>query len=71
MVNADTADINASIAGFVVSDVVKAKGSTIGVLFAGTIEGEPNVKVDARTAAAMGAAAAITYVILKRLFSRS
>jgi hypothetical protein len=43
----------------------------IGVLLAGTIEGAPDVKIDARTAAVIGAVGAITLYILKRVFSRS
>jgi hypothetical protein len=54
-----------------VTDTVNAKESVIGVLLAGTIEGSPDVKVDARSAAAFGAGAVVTIFLLRRLFKRS
>ena len=65
----DNVDLNSGGAGIVVADTLKAEpGSVIGVLLAGTIEGHPNVKVDARAAAAFGAAFAFTLLVLRRLF---
>lgn len=65
----DTITVSQGGAGVVVADTLKAEaGSIIGVLFAGTIEGNPEVKVDARTAAAFGAGFAIAAFVLRRLF---
>lgn len=67
----DTATLRSGGAGVVIADTVKAEaGSVIGVLFAGTIEGDPNVRVDFRTAAAAGAAFALSLFVLRRLFGR-
>lgn len=68
---ADNVEFKSSGAGIVVADTFKADGkSVIGFLFAGTIEGEPDVKVDARTAAISGAAFAVVLFVLRRLFTR-
>lgn len=71
VLNADTARLQASGAGIAITDTLQAdSNSTIGFLLAGTIEGEPKVRVDARSAAAFGAALAVTLFILRRLFKR-
>ncbi|MGI9666769.1 MAG: hypothetical protein ACR2N2_06660 [Acidimicrobiia bacterium] len=71
VLNADTVQMNSAGAGVAIADTLKAdENSTIGMLFAGTIEGGPDVKVDMRTAAAFGAAFAVTLFILKRLIGR-
>lgn len=68
-ITGDTVTVSQGGAGVVVADTLKAEpGSIIGVLFAGTIEGNPDVRVDARTAAAFGAGFAITAFVLRRLF---
>lgn len=65
----DTITVSQGGAGVVVADTLKAEpGSIIGVLFAGTIEGNPDVKVDARTAAAFGAGFALAAFVLRRIF---
>jgi hypothetical protein len=67
----DNVDLNSGGAGIVVADTLKAEpGSVIGVLLAGTIEGQPHVKVDARAAAAFGAAFAFTVLVLRRFLRR-
>ena len=71
VVNADRVEINAGGAGVAIADTLVAdEKSTIGMLFAGTIEGDPNIRVDVRSAAAFGAAFAVTLFILKRLLGR-
>ena len=71
LLTGDTVHLKSGGAGAVVADTVHAEpGSMIGVLFAGTIEGTPDVKVDARTAAALGAGFAVTLFVLRRLFKR-
>lgn len=71
VITGDRVDLRQSGAGIVVADTLKAdEKSVIGVLFAGTIEGNPDVKVDARTAAAFGAGLGATLFVLKRLFRR-
>jgi hypothetical protein len=71
LVTSDNVNLHSGGAGVVVADTLKTDpGSVIGVLFAGTIEGQPNVKVDARRAAAFGAAMAVTLFVLRRVFSR-
>jgi hypothetical protein len=65
----DTITMRQSGAGVVVADTINAEeGSMIGVLFAGSIEGNPNVRVDARTAAAFGAGFAVAAFALRRIF---
>lgn len=72
LVSANTVDLNSSGAAIVITDTLQAdRASRIGVLFAGTIEGNPKVGVDARTAAIVGVCAATTLFILNRLFRRS
>ncbi len=67
----DTVTLRSGGAGVVIADTVKAEsGSVIGVLFAGTIEGDPNVRVDFRAAAAAGAGFAVALFVLRRLFGR-
>ena len=86
MVEADTADLSMSGAGLVSADKVDMKSAgaavaiadtlvadektTIGFLFAGTIEGEPKVRVDARVAAAFGAGLGIALFVLRRFVGR-
>ena len=70
-ISSESAKLNNSRNAFMVTDTVKAKNSTIGVLLAGSIEGTPDVKMDARSAAAFGAGAAIALFLLRRIFSRS
>jgi hypothetical protein len=71
MISADTVHLDSSRSLVVIADTLKSKDSRILILLAGTIEGAPDVKIDARTAAAIGAGAAVTLFILKRVFSRS
>lgn len=71
IISAGTARLKNSYNAFMVTDTVEAEQSTIGVVLAGNIEGSPDVKVDARTAAAFGAGAAIALFILRRMFRRS
>ena len=71
MISADTVHLDSSRSLLTIADTVDSKNSVIGVLLAGTIEGAPDVKIDARTAAVIGAVGAITLYILKRVFSRS
>ena len=86
MVEADTADLSMSGAGLVTADKVDMKSAgaavaiadtlvadektTIGFLFAGTIEGEPRVRVDARVAAAFGAGLGVALFVLRRFVGR-
>ena len=86
MVEADTADLSMSGAGLVSADKVDMKSAgaavaiadtlvadektTIGFLFAGTIEGEPRVRVDARVAAAFGAGLGVALFVLRRFVGR-
>ena len=86
MVEAETADLSMSGAGLVSADKVDMKSAgaavaiadtlvadektTIGFLFAGTIEGEPRVRVDARVAAAFGAGLGIALFVLRRFVGR-
>ncbi len=67
----DTVTLRSGGAGIVVADTVKAEsGSVIGFLFAGTIEGDPNVRIDFRSAAAAGAGFALALFVLRRVFGR-
>lgn len=69
LIAADTITLRSGGAGLVVADTLKAEpGSIVGFLFAGSIEGNPDVKVDLRTAAAMGAGFAVALFALRRLF---
>lgn len=69
LIAGDTITLQSGGAGMIVADTLKAEpGSIIGFLFAGTIEGNPEVKVDVRTAAAMGAGFAFSLFALRRLF---
>ena len=71
VVNADRVELNSASAAVTIADTLVAdETSTIGMLFAGTIEGEPNVRLDVRSAAAFGAAFAVSLFILRRLFGR-
>lgn len=67
----DTITVSQGGVGVAVADTLKAEaGSIIGVLFAGTIEGNPDVKVDARTAAAFGAGFGVALFLLRKIFGR-
>lgn len=66
--SADTVVLNSAAAAVAVADTVKATNSTIGLLFAGTVEGNPDIKVDARRALIFGGVLIVTSVILKRVF---
>jgi hypothetical protein len=55
-------------AGLVVASKINAKNSRIALLLGGTVEGRPDIAVDARVAAIIGASAVITLFILRRLF---
>lgn len=71
LLTGDTITLRSGGAGVVIADTLKAEqGSMVGFLFAGTIEGDPDVRVDVRTAAAIGAAFAVTLFVLRRLFGR-
>ena len=69
---ADNVQLSNSAAAITVADTVKAdEKSTIGVLFAGTIEGNPNIAVDGRkTIAAVAAFAGVLMVLRKALGGR-
>lgn len=70
-VTADNADLNQAGAGVVIADTLKAEeNTTIGLLFAGEIEGTPSVRADARKLAAFGAAAGFTYFLLRKIFGK-
>lgn len=71
LISAETVNLKNSNSMFTVTDTVNAKESVIGVLLAGSIEGTPDVKFDARSAAAFGAGAAVALFVLRRLFRRS
>jgi hypothetical protein len=71
LLTGDNISLQNAGAGVVIADTFKAEDdSVIGFLLAGSIEGNPNVRVDARSAAAFGAALAMTLFILRRLFRR-
>jgi hypothetical protein len=71
ILSADKVELHSAGAGIAIADTLVADDkSTIGFLFAGTIEGEPTVKVDARVAAAFGAGLALTFFLLRRVFGR-
>lgn len=71
VVSADKVELNSAGAGVAIADTLVADDkSTIGFLFAGTIEGQPNVRIDARAAAAFGAGLGLTLFVLRRVFSR-
>jgi len=68
ILTADTVDLSSGGAGVTVADTVKASdNSTIGVLFAGTVEGNPTIHVDGRKAVVALAAFAGVLIVLKRL----
>ena len=70
-VTADNADLNQAGAGIVIADTLKAEeNTTIAMLFAGEIEGTPTVRADARKLAAFGAAAGLTYFLLRKIFGK-
>jgi hypothetical protein len=72
LVSADTVQLNSGAAAIAISDTLRAdRGSRIGILLAGTIEGNPKVGIDARTAAIVGVCGATTLFVLNRLFRRS
>jgi hypothetical protein len=72
LISADTVQLSSAAAAVAIADNLQAdSGSRIGILLAGTIEGEPDVGIDARTAALVGVCAATTLFILNRLFRRS
>lgn len=65
---ADNVALSSSGAAITVADTVKADDkSTIGVLFAGTIEGNPTIAVDGRKAVVAVAAFAVVLMVLKRV----
>jgi hypothetical protein len=65
---ADNVQLTNSAAAVTVADTVKTdEKSTIGVLFAGTIEGNPSIAVDGRKAVVAVAAFAGVLMVLKRL----
>jgi lipopolysaccharide assembly outer membrane protein LptD (OstA) len=71
MLTGDNISLQNAGAGIVIADTFKAEDdSMVGFLLAGSIEGNPNVKVDARSAAAFGAGLAITLFLLRRIFGR-
>jgi hypothetical protein len=71
IVSSQRAKLDHSINAFMVTDTVDARDSVIGLVLAGNIEGSPDVKVDARSAAAFGAGAVVALFILRRIFKRS
>jgi len=72
LVSANTVQLNSAAAAIAITDTLHAdSGSRIGILLAGTIEGDPKVGFDARTAAIIGVCAATTMFVLNRLFRRS
>ncbi len=66
----DTAHVRESGIGVAVADTLHADRTMIGVLFAGCVEGSPNVQIDARSAAAFGAGFAAVLILLGRLLRR-
>jgi hypothetical protein len=68
VVVAEEAVIDSGAAGLVIASKVHAKDSKIGLLLAGTVEGRPDIAVDARVAAIIGVSAVLTLFILRRLF---
>jgi hypothetical protein len=83
VVSAETATLNNSAVAFLIAEEAKvvesiplvavtnqlsAENSRIGVLLAGRIDGEPEIGIDLRMAAAIGAGAAIALFILRRIF---
>ena len=71
LLSADKVDMKSAGAGVAIADTLVADDkTTIGFLFAGTIEGEPKVKVDARVAAAFGAGLGVALFLLRRLVSK-
>lgn len=72
LVSADNIQLNSGAAAIAIADTLKAdRGSRIGILLAGTIEGNPKVGLDARTAAIVGVCGAATLFALNRLLRRS
>jgi hypothetical protein len=65
---AEEATMNHTSAGLVVASKINAKNSRIALLLGGTVEGRPDIAVDARVAAIIGASAVVTLFILRRLF---
>jgi len=65
---AEEATMENATAGLVVASTINAKDSRIGFLLGGTVEGRPDVAVDARVALIIGASAIVTLFILRRLF---
>ncbi len=71
VLSADRVELTSAGAGIAIADTLVADDkSTIGFLFAGTIEGQPDVKIDARAAAAFGAGLAVALFLLSRIFGR-
>jgi hypothetical protein len=68
VVVAEEAVIDRGVAGLVVASNVRADDSKIGLLLAGSVEGRPDIAVDARVAAIIGISAMLTLFILRRLF---
>lgn len=82
VVSAETATLNNSAVALLISEEATVVGSAplltianqlttedsrIGVLLAGSIEGQPRVGLDLRLAAAVGAGAAIALFVLRRI----
>ena len=52
----------------VLGNTVNARDSKIGVVLGGDIEGRPDIALDGRFAAIIGASLAVTWFALRRLF---
>ena len=50
------------------ANTVNARDSKIGVVLGGEIEGRPDIALDGRFAAIIGASLAVTWFALRRLF---
>jgi hypothetical protein len=71
LLSADRVDMKSAGAGVAIADTLVADDkTTIGFLFAGTIEGQPKVRVDARVAAAFGAGLGVALFVLRRFARR-
>ena len=69
-VSADSVSFDTAGAILAVADTVHAENTTIGVLFAGSIEGNPDIRVDGRTTAIVGGAVLVALVIVRRFLRR-
>lgn len=71
LISADKIDMKSAVAAVAIADtLVTDDKTTIGFLFAGTIEGQPRVRVDARVAAAFGAGLGVALFVLRRFVAR-